>query len=334
MPQKDEMKTILKSQIFEGGTQTKQYSKNFTTQSIKEENTSIDQNGVTGQVHEVQVDGIILVNRNVTVKSPYEVEVSHDFPLFKLHFEIEGYNHYEPQDEYSMPVEIQSGQFNLFYFPRVNGVLHFTPPHRQTLEIQFTKAFIKKAIGQNFKEVLKEFGTAIESKRPFLFWNRSQKITPVLKRHIQDILDCQYADSLKKPFLEAKVLELLVMIFASWNQRSSRSTTTQLSPSTHEKLERVVQHISTHLNDPLSIASLAALVGMNASKLKESFKVTHGTTLFKYITEQRMKSAKSLIEERVCNITEASYRVGYKNPQHFTVAFKKIYGLLPSELIK
>ena len=47
-----------------------------------------------------------------------------------------------------------------------------------------------------------------------------------------------------------------------------------------------------------------------------------------------MEKAKTLILNENYTVAEASYKVGYKNPQHFTVAFKKMYGYLPSELIK
>jgi AraC-like DNA-binding protein len=45
-----------------------------------------------------------------------------------------------------------------------------------------------------------------------------------------------------------------------------------------------------------------------------------------------MEKAKELILEKNYNIAETSYSVGYKHAQHFTVAFKKMYGYLPSEL--
>ncbi|WP_234859251.1 helix-turn-helix domain-containing protein [Aquimarina aquimarini] len=40
-----------------------------------------------------------------------------------------------------------------------------------------------------------------------------------------------------------------------------------------------------------------------------------------------------LIEEEL-TIAEISYAVGYKNPQHFTAAFKRKFGYLPSNLKK
>ncbi|AUC77574.1 hypothetical protein CW732_18575 [Olleya sp. Bg11-27] len=46
-----------------------------------------------------------------------------------------------------------------------------------------------------------------------------------------------------------------------------------------------------------------------------------------------MEEAKLLILEEKFTIAVAAYHVGCKHHQHFTVAFKKIYGYVPSHLI-
>jgi AraC-like DNA-binding protein len=45
-----------------------------------------------------------------------------------------------------------------------------------------------------------------------------------------------------------------------------------------------------------------------------------------------MEKAKEILSKRGMNISEVAYEVGYKNPQHFTVAFKKYFGYVPSKL--
>ncbi|WP_103192391.1 helix-turn-helix domain-containing protein [Formosa algae] len=38
------------------------------------------------------------------------------------------------------------------------------------------------------------------------------------------------------------------------------------------------------------------------------------------------------MSEQGYTIAETAYEIGYKNPQHFTAAFKKKYNYLPSKL--
>ena len=72
----------------------------------------------------------------------------------------------------------------------------------------------------------------------------------------------------------------------------------------------------------------------NSFKLKKQFKMVFNTSVFHYLTELRMEYAKQLILEEEYSVALVSEELGYKNPQHFTVAFKKIFGYLPSKLKK
>ena len=74
------------------------------------------------------------------------------------------------------------------------------------------------------------------------------------------------------------------------------------------------------------------MAGFNATKLKRDFKKVYGTTVYKYITGLRMEEAKKRIVEDHISIAQAAYEVGYSNPQHFTAAFKRTMGYLPSLL--
>ncbi len=45
-----------------------------------------------------------------------------------------------------------------------------------------------------------------------------------------------------------------------------------------------------------------------------------------------MNEARRLLLSGEMNIAEVADTVGYKNPNHFTTAFKKYFGFVPSEL--
>lgn len=324
------MKTTLRSPIFEGGSIIREFSKDFNSKDLKEQQSKVGNHLVNGSVSEIQLDGIYLVRREAQINKPYTVEVTHDFPLFKLHFELEGWNQYEPDDANSLPVVIPSGHFNLFYFPHVSGNLSFVPPRRRTLEIQFTKAYIQKALGKNYKTELAEFGLAIANQSAYVLWQKSQPISHKMYDEINAIQLCNYSPSLKKAFLEAKVMELLVMVFDKYKQDTEGSV--KASPEqipSHILL--LCHYIKDNLSEPLTNQALAAIAGINLSKLKADFKSAMGTSVFRYITHLRMEKAYQAIREDKASIAEASHLVGYKNPHHFTVAFKKCFGFLPSE---
>ena len=97
-------------------------------------------------------------------------------------------------------------------------------------------------------------------------------------------------------------------------------------------LVRVEAHIRKNLITPLKISDLSEVAGFNTTKLKRDFKKLYGTSIFKYITALRMELAKNLITQDAVSIAQAAFEVGYANPQHFTTAFKRNMGYLPSEL--
>lgn len=328
MPKKDKMKSILKSPVFEGGMLTKYYSSGFESAQLKENAYSVNKNGVKGEIREISWDGIYMVHKDITVAHQYQMEVYHDFPFFKLHFEIEGFNQYRPFSKGSLGIDIPSGHFNLFYFPQVNGVLSFRPPRRRTLEINFTKDYLEKTVGAKFPKQLSNLETAIKTKQPILMSQNSPIITDRLHHHIHDIVSCNYLGTMKKNYLEAKVTEVLIELLTQGVLDSSKK---KIAERSQEQLLLVEKYIKAHLDEPLPIAKLASIGGLSVSKLKQDFKKTHTTTLFKYITTLRMSAAHKLLLEGSNTIAEVSHKVGYKNPQHFTVAFKNHFGVLPSK---
>ena len=84
---------------------------------------------------------------------------------------------------------------------------------------------------------------------------------------------------------------------------------------------------------PHSLQSLSRAFCLNEFKLKKGFKELFGDTVFGYIHSLRMQHARSLILDEKMNINKVAGKVGYKNANHFSTAFKKQFGIAPS-LIK
>ena len=62
------------------------------------------------------------------------------------------------------------------------------------------------------------------------------------------------------------------------------------------------------------------------------FKKVFGTSIFEFIGELRMDHAMELLRDHGLLVTEVARTVGYKNPNHFSCAFKRKYGISPSDL--
>ena len=106
----------------------------------------------------------------------------------------------------------------------------------------------------------------------------------------------------------------------------------KLLNSDYLALVKVEAYIRKNLKETVKILDLSEIAGFNTTKLKRDFKKLYGMPVFKYITALRMEFAKTLITQDGASIAHAAFEVGYANPQHFTTAFKRTMGYLPSEL--
>lgn len=79
------------------------------------------------------------------------------------------------------------------------------------------------------------------------------------------------------------------------------------------------------------VQKLSRLSMMSPTKLKSAFKRSFGYTLFDYYQKYRLGLSKMMLEKAMpVKIVAAEF--GYSNPSHFAVAFRKEFGIAPSEL--
>lgn len=136
-----------------------------------------------------------------------------------------------------------------------------------------------------------------------------------------------FSGKLKRLYLESKVMDLLLMQVAYYEELNSRSTAKLLSKDKEAIYQ--VKHLLDHTLQHTPIPELALSVGINQTKLKNGFKEEFGKSIFQYLTDIRMQKASELLKQTELSITEIAEMVGYKHVQHFSTAFKRVYGMLP-----
>ena len=151
-----------------------------------------------------------------------------------------------------------------------------------------------------------------------------------------EMLNLGVDDYIIKPF-DMKELKLRINISLknSLSQKNSISTTIEEFPiSEMARFKRELDaHIIKNIKDPkLSNIDLADHFSMSERSLARKIKSVTGQTPAAYIREIRLHSAKRKIEynER-SSISEIARELGMTNLSHFTQAFKKRFGKLPSE---
>lgn len=137
-------------------------------------------------------------------------------------------------------------------------------------------------------------------------------------------------------FYQNKVLRI-VEIFFDWLSQESK----HLSPKagiSRTDIEAVQQVEAILTNDqvviPPTIKELARKVAMSESKLKKIFKAVYELPVYEYFQRHRMQKARTLLLSGKYSIKDVGYTLGYSNLSNFTLAFKKEFGRLPSDLVK
>ena len=186
------MKSILQSNHFTEKRIVKKYRGERQNKNLIEENTHYENDSMNIDVKEIMLDGIHLYIRNEQISTPFVMDVEHDFPFMKMHFEMEGSSKYKPKNNKSLAVDIPSGHYNFFFLPKVKGTLTYDNPIRKTLEINFNKRFLKRVFGHSLMDASTTYGEALKNNLPFLMWNKSKPIPPNLLIIIQEIINCNF----------------------------------------------------------------------------------------------------------------------------------------------
>jgi AraC family transcriptional regulator len=113
---------------------------------------------------------------------------------------------------------------------------------------------------------------------------------------------------------------------------ASRSLLSQaiggLAPS---KLRRTIAYIHGHLEQALSLATLAAVAQTSPAHFARQFKQATGRTPHQYVITCRMAYAQRLLVETDLPLSEISLQVGCADQSHFTALFRKHVSLTPQE---
>jgi len=100
----------------------------------------------------------------------------------------------------------------------------------------------------------------------------------------------------------------------------------------HEVIEHALVHIEDHLDQSLSLDSVASTFNMSKYYFHRLFSAVMGCSLNSYILSRRLNAALLLIEAQQLSLTDIAYQLNFGTQASFTRAFKRQYGIAPSAL--
>lgn len=155
-----------------------------------------------------------------------------------------------------------------------------------------------------------------------------------MQSHLWEIINCKLTGITRKIFLESQILFLLCR--TQRNGYTSGCETCVFSNKGIEidKIMQAKKFILENLDKNITIPVIANNVGTNECYLKKGFKEFFQKTIFDFIQENRMLTAKHLLETKNLSITEVAFSVGYSSLSSFSQAYKNYFGISPTEYVK
>ena len=315
------------------GELVKKFNKDFETSSLLEEQHSDFKKCHTGTLNEIHLNNVyVLFQDYINEKTKiHTLQIANNYPVFLLQFVINGEITLFLNEKTNTTFSLSKNMYNLFYFPASKYLYKHHNQKKQVLNIYFTESFLVSKMGACFILNSKKYQLAKKENQAYSFFKNGLMINGKLTAIVNEFLNCSFDGITKQSYLESKLTELILIALIT---DGSEDEIKKLREADKASIIKIEAYIGTHLKEDLSIEKLSVLAGFNTSKFKSVFKQVYGITVFKYITSLKIEKAMQLILKHDYTISQASYEVGYKNPQHFTVAFKKKLGYLPSQLIK
>lgn len=139
-----------------------------------------------------------------------------------------------------------------------------------------------------------------------------------------------YFDSNVKPTEGVIHLKLLEGIYALLNNNEL------LYPILFDFVEPwkidLLEFLNNNYMDDFTMEQIAAFTGRSLATFKRDFKKISNLTPQKWLIKKRLEMAYIKLKEEDKKVQDVCTEVGFKNLSHFSTAFKKQYGIPPTEI--
>ena len=99
-------------------------------------------------------------------------------------------------------------------------------------------------------------------------------------------------------------------------------------------MRSVIEEMHHTFSLPYDASRFAKICALSVSRFNHLFKEATGLPPQKYYNALRMENASVLLKETALSVTDVASRTGFEDPLYFGQAFKKFYGISPTEFRK
>lgn len=276
-------------------------------------------------------DGVRMGYSDWSFHSPVTLNWEGDLNVVTMFYSLKGGLTLGNNDGYSF--ELRSNQQNTYYGTEASGLMKMDDLRIKSFMLQFHKdAFLRIASGGT--DALKYFADQVAAGKSAAFAERQIPVDLPAQNAIDAIMNCKFSESLKRIFFLSKAMELLVLQAEAYNRLLSKKTSFIRTDYDRDRIFFAREYMMQHIDMPPSIPELAKIAGINEFKLKKGYKELFGNTIFGHLAEVRLEQSIKALQQGEKNIAEIAFELGYSSVQHFSAAFRKRFGMPPSQAKK
>ena len=201
----------------------------------------------------------------------------------------------------------------------------------QFKSLQMTTNFFETLLSRYFDSDKIEMEKSL-----FLTHVTKTAITADMYKVLSEIDGAEKYQEFKGVYVEAKLIELIALVLHGifYNKTAMIEREKKVpegNQSDLAQLEALRRRIQFNPADQYRIPELAKNLSMSESKLARLFFSVYGTSIHRYIQDQRLEKAAALIAGKRMNVSEAALHCGYSNMSWFSKAFKEKFGVSPKK---
>ena len=140
-----------------------------------------------------------------------------------------------------------------------------------------------------------------------------------------------YAPILQHLYNEIRAIEIVAEAVRA-TVTDDVASASVLRPNDYRRLQHIREFIEARIDEALTLEVIAQEAGMSVNTLQRLFRAALGITVFEYVRNQKLMRARDALEREGITIAEAAYLAGYSSASNFATAFRRFFGLAPSNV--
>lgn len=133
-------------------------------------------------------------------------------------------------------------------------------------------------------------------------------------------------------YVETASLMLAAHIIRAYSEHEASKLSAPSSPELGQvRIQHVLEFISTHLTDKITLAELAKVAGLSMFHFAHLFTHAVGVSPHRYVSRLRLENAMKEIAVGKLSLSQVALNAGFSSQASFTRTFSRVTGVSPGE---